>query len=129
MPAMLTPVDHNNPSYPTKTNGEGSNRGPPAMPPLSSAAASTVNANMAAADAVSTGNSPFQGSSASVLSQPLTTVASVCSSMVSLVTSVSTSTPGSRAPVNITGQPISSGALSTGPSVVPSVVSTTNMLQ
>merc|ERR1719209_1707706 len=125
MPAMLTPVDHNNPSYPTKTNGEGSNRGPPAMPSLTSAAASTVNANMAAADAVSTGNLTFQSSSASVLSQPLTTVASVCSSMVSLVTSVSTGTPGARAPVNIAGQPISSGALNTGPT---SAVSSTNML-
>merc|ERR1719331_1142362 len=45
--------------------------------------------------------------------------------MVSLVTSVSSSTPGSRAPVNVTGQPISSGTLNTGPT---SAVSTTNML-
>jgi hypothetical protein len=56
-----------------------------------------IDANSSAMDAVSAGNLPFQGTATDVLSQPLTTIASVCSSMVSLVSSVMTTTNVSAA--------------------------------
>merc|ERR1719495_449756 len=66
------------------------------MPSLSSGF-KLIDANSSAVDAVSAGNLPFQGTATDVLSQPMTTTASVCSSMVSLVSNVMTTSNTSAA--------------------------------
>merc|ERR1711981_388457 len=105
MPRLPGSVDINNPSYPTTSTPTKTDALSAAaskqvsMPPMPSLTSGfkLVDANSSAMDAVSAGNLPFQGTATDVLSQPMTTIASVCSSMVSLVSNVMTTSNAAAA--------------------------------